>query len=101
MFEARHISAAHVGDPKGAALRTPAWEELVARLAAARDLRRTLTIANRGRGGSFVRFAHHDAGPVNAKQGGVNQPGLADGRAAAGIVGAATEVAVSADRDTQ
>lgn len=101
MFEARHISAAHGGDPEGAALRVPQWEELVVRLAAARDLRRSLTGANRARGGSFARFAQPGREAVNPGNGDINQPGLADGRAAAGIIRGPTAEAAMADRDTQ
>jgi hypothetical protein len=105
MFEARHISASPGGIPDGSALRVPQWEELVVRLAAARDLRRSLSGAgagaNRARGGSFARFAQPGGLAVNAGNGEINQPGLADGRGEAGIVGAATAEAAMADRDTQ
>lgn len=101
MFEARCISAGPGGGIDGAALRVPAWEELVARLAAVRDLRRSLADANRARGGSFTRFAQPHPEAVNAASGEINQPGLADGRGNAGIVRAATKDAASAERDTQ
>jgi hypothetical protein len=101
MFEARHISAAPGGSRDGAAVRVPQWEELVARLAAARDLRRSLGDATRARGGGFARFAQPHRQAVNTCEGEINQPGLADGRGGAGIVGAATAEAASAHRDMQ
>ncbi len=105
MFEARNICAAHRAEFTGGGLRRPGWDELVARLGAARDLRHALAGPNRMRGGSFARFAMGQvAAPecaVNAKQDGVNQPGLVDGKGTVGIVLPATEQAAMTDRDTQ
>ena len=101
MFEAIDLSVSLARTPAGTDLRVPEWRELAARLAAARDLRRMRGDANRCRGGSFARFAQPVPGAVNAGYADVNQPGLADGKANAGIVVAATEMAASADRDTQ
>lgn len=97
MYEAGTISTPIGDGTNEAALRIPAWEELVARLAAARDLRATLAVANRARGGSFA----HLADPVNAGKEAINQPGLADGKAGAAMVRTATYEAADYDRGTQ
>lgn len=57
------------------------WADLVARFAAARDLRSGWRRAAHRDVGSFARFANRSALPVNAKTASVNHADLADGKA--------------------
>lgn len=81
LFPADGESAA----PDGA-LHAPAWPELTARLAAARDLRASLARNGLRTGGGFARFCASEADPVNKQPGSVNLTGSVHGKDVAAIL---------------
>lgn len=81
LFPADGESAA----PDGA-LHTPAWSELTARLAAARDLRASFAHTRQRAGGGFSRFCATASQPVNAWPGSVNPTGSVHGKDVAAIL---------------
>lgn len=80
-------------------LRVPAWSDLAARLAAARDLRGTLQPERGCDGGSFGRFVSVEREPLNANGPSVNPTGLADGKGAGRNVAASSAGSAPADRE--
>lgn len=56
MFESTIVPAVVDRTAEGGALRAPCWEEIVARLAAADDLRRAMACAGTRPAGNFERF---------------------------------------------
>ncbi|MCR2834379.1 hypothetical protein [Parerythrobacter lacustris] len=57
------------------------WADLVARFAAARELRSAWRRTAQRDAGSFARFANRGVAPVNAKASPVNHADLVDGKA--------------------
>lgn len=80
MFESSLVPPAGDGAAGQRALHVPKWSELSARLAAARDLRRSLGQDSGRSAGSFARFAAQEGQALNAEPGFVNLTGLADGK---------------------
>mgnify|MGYP000471761212 CR=1 FL=1 len=105
MFETTLTPAAIDPAADGDALRFPAWPEIVARLAAARDLRIALGKARNEASGSFARFAQSQAAAgneeVNDTTQSVNPNGLAHGKTVRGMVVSAADDAVDTDRETR
>ena len=102
MYETTLTPAALDRAADGDALRVPAWPEIVARLAAVRDLRAALGKVRSEAGGSFARFvAAADNEEVNDTPQSVNPNGLAHGKAGRGMVIRAADDAGNADRETR
>ena len=106
MLESPLLPSGAADTAGGDLLRIPAWAELSARLAAARDLRGVLATAPVRAAGSFTRFVALDPAPVNEARGSVNLTGLADVKCDQGKVPASQgdgEVAAvtRADRETR
>lgn len=101
MFETTLAPAAYKCAADGDSLRVPAWDELVVRLAATRDLRTALYTANSSYSGSFARFAAAQDRDVNGKAVGVNPTGLARGKSDQALIKAAADEAADADREMQ
>lgn len=95
MFQTTLTPAAPARLGEAAPPGVPAWPDLVARLAAARDLRQALR-GTRSRGGSFTRLAR-SMESVNAIGLPVNPNDLASGKAA----GAHRPHAIEVDRETR
>ena len=86
----------------GGALRVPGWPDIVARLAAAHDLRAALAKGSARDRGSFAGFAaEREQKEVNESAARVNPTGLAHGKTGRGIADPAVPDAVDADRETQ
>lgn len=68
------------------ALHVPAWPELTARLAAARDLRAALADNGLRASGGFARFCASDTQPVNKQRDCVNPTGSVDSKDVAAIL---------------
>ena len=83
MEHAPFVSAVKA-DADSQELRRLDWNELVARFAAANELRHTLRGSRRGSArvgdGSFARLAQAGSGTVNLSEGGVNHSALAHGK---------------------
>lgn len=91
---------AETGD--GLALRELAWADLVARLAATREIRGALAQANFSDGGSFDRFARVRQGAAFEGKRHVNRNALADGKTdAANGTEQAADDAASSDRESE
>ena len=101
MFETTLNPAAFDDAANGESLRIPAWEELAARLTAARDLREALSRAGIACKGSFAGFAANEGQEVNGEADSINPNGLAHSKTDRGMVAAAADGAVSADRETR
>ena len=101
MFEKTITSPAFDAAPAGDALRTPEWDELVARLTASRDLRRALGESLGAGKGSFACFAAHEEPGVNGEAVFINPNGLAHGKADGRMIAGAANDAASADRETR
>lgn len=81
MKEGTPIDNGLAGLPEGKDWHPLEWADLVARFAAARDLRRGWRSPAQRDAGSFARFANRNAAPVNTKAAPVNHADLADGKA--------------------
>lgn len=105
MFEGQIVPAA-VEDAadsaaEGGTLRVPAWPELVARLAAAHDLRRAMARAGAHPSGNFACFGEWGEGAFDQGQPIVNPDGLVHGKGPGGMVLAAANGAATASRETR
>lgn len=81
MFEGTIVPAVVDRTAEGGAMRSPCWGEIVARLAAANDLRRAMTVVAGVPAGNFRRFAEREACPPRHGQYLVNPDDLAHGKA--------------------
>lgn len=98
MFEGTLPSPA----PEGlGAPRVPAWTDLVAKLAAARDLRGVLARAGGDEGSSFAPRAARALALRELGKGSVNPDALADGKATEDNNEAAAHPAGHGDRETR
>lgn len=84
MFEGTIVPAVVDEADEGGALRPPCWGEIVARLAAANDLRRAMAAVGGIPAGNFGRFAKREKGVSPAGQHLVNPDDLAHGKAHGG-----------------
>jgi hypothetical protein len=98
MFEGILPSPASAGS---GALRAPAWPELVARLAAARDLRGTFARPGGAPFASFAPIAASELASRDADKGSVNRDALVDGKGDGDTTKAAAQLAGHGDRETQ
>ena len=101
MFEGHFIPATADSATEGAALRAPAWPELVARLAAAQDLRRAMARPGVHPAGNFDRFGERHAISPAQRERRVNPDGLVHGKGNGGMIPAAANGAVAGDRETR
>jgi hypothetical protein len=101
MFEGQIVPAAADSAREGGALRVPAWPELVARLAAAHDLRRAMARAGSYPAGNFACFGECGEGVSGEGEPLVNPDGLMHGKGPGGMAFAAANGAVMASRETR
>ncbi|WP_374407095.1 hypothetical protein [Pelagerythrobacter sp.] len=104
MFEGQIVPAStgSLGDSTGedAALRVPAWPDLVARLAAGHELRRALSHAAKHPAGNFDRFGTSGEGYPERSQLLVNPDDLSHGKGLRGMVFPAASDVAMASRET-
>ena len=86
---------------EGGALWVPAWAELVARLAAAHDLRRAMARAGAVPAGNFSCFGECGEGALDQGERLVNPDGLVHGKGPGGMAFVAAKCAVTASRETR
>lgn len=84
MFEGKIVPAVVDSMADGGALRVPGWTEIVARLAAAHDLRRSLALAGDHPAGNFDRFGEWGEGALDQGERLVNPDALGHGKARCG-----------------
>lgn len=101
MFEANLSSTALEEPADGDALRIPGWEEIVAQLAAARDLRIALRHPGMSGRGSFSQLSAMGVAGVNGETCSVNPTGLARGKTQQAKNVDAANHATVADREIQ
>ncbi len=109
MFESTTLLGASQEEPAAGADSLPrrpfAWAELVARLAATRDMRSVFAEVSQGHGGSFLAAERLMDGPFansNLKhESAVNPVGLTDGKAGEALCAEAAADAANVDREAQ
>ena len=100
MFEGPIVPAAESAT-QGGALRVPVWPELVARLAAAHDLRRAMMLAVAHPAGNFACFGECGEGASGPGEPLVNPDGLVHGKGPGGMAFVTANCAVTGDRETR
>jgi hypothetical protein len=99
MFERNLLEAGYAGAVESGALRPLEWSVLVARLAAARDLRSIFARGKSASGGNFARFSTDPSANLNTLASCVNRDDLADGKDNGAIMPAAAGPAETGDRE--
>ncbi len=101
MFEEKITPAGIERPTDGELLRAPEWADLVARLAASRELRQAMVARRMEASGNFDSFATHHGGMVKKEEDVVNPDNSIDGKGPRDMVPIAANGAVTCDRETQ
>lgn len=101
MFEGKIVPAVVDSAADGGPLSVPGWAELVARLAAANELRRAVSCEGRHRAGNFECFGSRGEGSLPTCEPIVNPDDLAYGKGAGGNVLATANNRRTGDREMQ
>jgi uncharacterized small protein (DUF1192 family) len=96
-MDSRRLAAARQQTEEGESLRLLSWEELRARLAAARDLRRTIAAEQNGQDGSFSADKALHLKELGESLPDVNLKALGNGKGLGGKAGKKTGQQVSSD----
>ncbi|AKM08227.1 hypothetical protein [Pelagerythrobacter marensis] len=101
MFEGKIVPAVVDSAADGGSLTIPGWADLVARLAAANELRRAVSRQSLHRTGNFECFGNREDGVAGTREPIVNPDDLAHGKGAGGIVPPTANNVRTGDREMQ